>query len=469
MSKIYWRVLGLVAVLSLAALACSGSSDDVAADGADTNGPTPTETVAEPAPTEPADDTSGDDTAGEETSEDQDESEVVLTDSFRGVTAQTIKVGYTAIDFEALNANFGLDLAFVGYGPFIEAVVADLNSRGGINGRMVELVLQEFLPVGATTADAACVALTEDEQVFAVLNGFAGPGAEAVNTCITGIHETILVGAIPTDEMLALSTAPWVTPNMNASRRGPAFARLFAETGLLDELGRIMLLSANPDQDDARDVTGAALEAEGADVAFSATVTTSGDEIATLDTIGVFLERARAEGVSTVVQFGPAAFVMDALLAAGDEFTIVIVDADSFNDFVSVNLDPGDRILGSQSPPDLDEPETARCVALAEAAIGQEVLPPNMLALGEPNYWAGAINTCRQMSLFEQIATLAGPDLTNDSFRDAIARMDSFSLPEYPFVSLGPDKFDARDSLSVVEWDHDMNEWVAISDAVDVS
>ena len=122
----------------------------------------------------------------------------VLEDTFRGVTSEAIKVGLTVIDFESLNRIFHLSLTYNNWIPVFEAVVADINSRGGILGRRVDLVSRSFLPVGSVTADAACTELTEDEQVFAVVNGFAGPGAEDVNECFADLHETVLVGGHPT-------------------------------------------------------------------------------------------------------------------------------------------------------------------------------------------------------------------------------------------------------------------------------
>ena len=79
----------------------------------------------------------------------------MLTDSFRGVTAEAIRVGFTSIDFERLNRDFGLTLTYANYGPSVDALVADLNARGGILGRRIEVVHRLFLPVGPVAAGAA--------------------------------------------------------------------------------------------------------------------------------------------------------------------------------------------------------------------------------------------------------------------------------------------------------------------------
>ena len=49
-----------------------------------------------------------------------------------------------------------------------------MNDRGGINGRMLELHPVTYLPVGTVESDAACVQLTEDEEVFVVVGTALG-------------------------------------------------------------------------------------------------------------------------------------------------------------------------------------------------------------------------------------------------------------------------------------------------------
>ena len=58
----------------------------------------------------------------------------VLEDTFRGVTSEAIKIGLTVIDFESLNRIFHLSLTYDNWIPVFAAVVADINSRGGLHG-----------------------------------------------------------------------------------------------------------------------------------------------------------------------------------------------------------------------------------------------------------------------------------------------------------------------------------------------
>ena len=77
---------------------------------------------------------------------------------------------------------------------------------------------------------------------------------------------------------------------------------------------------------------------------------------------------------------------------------------------------------------------------------------------------------CNELRLFELIASKAGANLTNDSFREAAASMPQFKLPLQPFASLGPSKFDAGDSFRLsafVDNGTDAGDIVPLSDIMD--
>ena len=399
------------------------------------------------------------------------EAPILLTDSFRGVTSETIRVGFTSIDFEKFNSTYGFNLTYANYEPAVDTYVAHVNATGGILGRMIEVVHGTFLPVGAATAEAVCVELAEDHQVFAVLNGFAGPGAESVNECFGGLYDTILVGGKPTPEQLERITATWISDDISLGRRGRAFVNLLRETGRLADLGTFMLYGANGDYEATIADTTEALEAAGADVALATYNPSTGDEAATLAHMEVLLERARAEGVSTVFFIGEAAYAQEVLFQLGDEFTVLILNGDSTNRWKTdppLGIEEAGTLLTNRSFTSSTDPAMADCLAIIEAGLGLEVRSVELLEEGEANYWSATQASCRLFELFRQIAIAAGPDLTNESFAAAAVQLGSFSISGQPYNSLGPDKFDARDTLSLAEWDHGLGFWRAISEPVDV-
>ncbi|MDW3217757.1 MAG: hypothetical protein R8F63_04015 [Acidimicrobiales bacterium] len=452
------RLLALFACLGLLAAACGDDSDVDA-----TEGDTSTTTV----------DGSGTTTTAAPGGA-SDEPEIELTDSFRGVTADTITLGYTAIDFELLNNTFNLDLAFVGNGPIADAIVAMYNERGGVLGREIELIHESYLPVGPTSADEVCVKLTEDVDVFAVLGGFAGPGAGDVNECFPELHDTIVIGAAPRSDQAERAGGLWVSTDMSLDRRNEAIATLMSDAGVLDELGSIMVIGSNEDEAPLVDVMADALRDVGVDVPFTDFVTTTGDRFATANNVGIWIEQARNAGLSTIVLLGEGEFRNQEFFMQAPDFTYILGNGDAITDWQSITpegLQPGTRIITNNNGPDVgafDDPDLVDCITAVEEALDVEVLATSQLPEGEPNYFSGSVGVCRTVSLFVQIATAAGPDLTNESWVAALDNLSDLDIPGYQFASLSSDKVDARDQLVLVEYNLETMTFDPISEPIDV-
>lgn len=452
------RTVAVLLALSLIAAACGDDADtDATEDGTTTTTVDGSSTTTSAAP---------DDTT--------DEPEIVLTDSFRGVTAQTITLGYSSIDFELLNNTFSLDLAFVNNAPIADAIVAMHNERGGVLGRQIELIHESYLPVGPTSADEVCVKLTEDVDVFAVLGGFAGPGAADVTECFPELHDTIVIGAAPRAEQAERAGGLWVSTDMSLDRRNEAIAKLMSDAGVLDELGPIMVIGSNEDEAGLVDVMAAALRDVGVDVPFTDFVTTTGDRFATSNNVGIWIEQARNAGLSTIVLLGEGEFRNQEFFMQAPDFTYILGNGDAITDWQSIRpdgLQEGTRIITNNNGPDVgafDDPDLVDCMNAVEEALDVEVLATSQLPEGEPNYFSGAVGVCRTVSLFVQIATAAGPDLTNETWVAALDNLPDLDIPGYQFVSLSSDKVDARDQLVLVEYNLDTMTFDPISDPIDV-
>lgn len=468
MSKrwVFW--IAVVAVFGLVVAACG---DDDAADGDDVetadDAPADDDAPSDDAPAD--DDTDPDDT----TSTTEPEEEIVLTDSFRGVTSEKILLGHSAIDFDKLNNDFGLDLAFQDFRPQVDAIVAWYNENGGVLGRELEVVHELYLPVGPTTAEAACLKLTEDVEVFAVLNGFSGPGAESVNECITDLHDTILVaGTAPRADQAEQAGGIWVAPDMSLDRRNAALAKLLADAGVLDELGPMMVVGSNPDEEPLVKGMAEALRDQGVDVPVEAWITTTGDETATQGEVTTFINRARSDGVSTVVMLGAGEFRNQAFHRQAPDFTYVYGNGDQISDWESIppeGLQDGTRVItNNNGRAEADDPLVQECIDVVEAAQGVEVIPAYELPEGDPNYYSGTIGACRRVGMFVQIAEAAGPDLTNESWVAALDNVPDLQVPGYEFSSLSSSKVDARDQLVLVEYDLATLTFNPISEPINV-
>ncbi len=103
----------------------------------------------------------------------------------RGITQTEVLIGIASSDVDTYAKTLGLSVATGDTKAQVNAIVRDINHRGGLLGRQIRLVWYK-----ASTADelnnpqivdqAACAAWTQDSHVFAVV----GPGGVAVDNLL---------------------------------------------------------------------------------------------------------------------------------------------------------------------------------------------------------------------------------------------------------------------------------------------
>jgi len=119
-----------------------------------------------------------------------------LTASDRGVTANSVLVGFAKLSLGGVNqagivANLRTDMDQV-----IQAYVDDANSHGGILGRKVVPDIKTVDVIDSNDQQAKCVAFTQTDKVFTILDTgwFEYPSARA---CITVDNKTPLITGNP--------------------------------------------------------------------------------------------------------------------------------------------------------------------------------------------------------------------------------------------------------------------------------
>ena len=98
-----------------------------------------------------------------------------------------------------------------------------------MNGRRIEPTYEAVSPIGDTSANQACVKLTEDQPVFIAMGYFQ---ADQV-LCYVDTHATAVIGGTMTPERQAKAKAPWYTGEPSADLEADAI-RAFAQDGALD-------------------------------------------------------------------------------------------------------------------------------------------------------------------------------------------------------------------------------------------
>lgn len=373
-----------------------------------------------------------------------------------GVTDDTITVGYAYLDFDSL-VEQGLSPA--GWGDqeaAMQAVVDAANADGGINGRMIEVVYDSYTPLGTDEAEAACLRLTEDNEVFAVLGGFLGP-AEPANPCIVGRQQTPLVGGVQSSERLAEAEAPWITDRPLRTRQTAILMDLLDKEGMLDDAEVAVVTSI--DAEDVRGEVIATMNEFGVEPVEDLLSDAPVGEIVAEDQVwSTLAERIRGSGANTVLLVGNPSAGIRNIASQGLDVDVWVLDQEALQNLGStVDLASAEGAISAAplSGQALWDDETvAPCREAYEAANPDvEIVEPEDLTESDEDIPQGLIVACRFFKLFEAVATDAGEGLNNDSFATAVDEIGEFSIPGQPFASLGPDKTDSNDSFQLVSFD----------------
>ncbi len=401
---------------------------------------------------------------------------MVLTASWRGVTADTITVGVSMLDFELLKE---MGLSQAGWGDqqgVFQALIDDVNARGGVNGRMIVPVYDFYSPISGDDATRSCTVLTQDHEVFAVLLGFVGPLAGTADPCIVGTNATILVGGEQTPSELEQAQAPWFNPEPGTDSQTYTLLDLLIQTGRADGT-RVYVVSHQSAVGDEQLVLDA-LASRGFDVAGNAILDANDGDTAAQDSLmQVISERIRSEGANAVFINGNPAATIRGLGQNGLIGSVAVWTnngAGLNNLGATFDHEVARGAITSDGPSEMEiwnDPELQNCVEVVRAAIpGADLRPPDELALEDENWFLPVRRYCSHLSLFVQIATAAGADLTHETFEAAAYTLTDFAVPGIPANSLAPDKVGARDLFRLAEFDPDVGngQTVPLTDLIDI-
>ena len=402
------------------------------------------------------------------------------TASWRGVTEKTITVGVSMLDFELLK-ELNLSQGWGDQQGVWEALIANLNANGGINGRTVEAVYEFYSPIDPIDAERVCTALTQDNEVFAVLGGFVGPAAGTADPCITGLNETILVsGEINADE-LERSSAPWYHPEPTVEAATDNLLGPLVSTGRLTDGIPVYVIAGRAAEATVDGVIDA-LEARGATVVDRSIIEANdGDTLLQNQQLEVILERFQQSGAEAIMINGNPAATIRGIGAAGLNGKIAVWTNNSggLNNLGDTITDKSiaDGVLTALGPTDgeifADPLYQSTCHDVVAAAMPDADLREPDEYGEEDDYWFSSVRRyCRHLALFVEIATAAGVNLTHDSFRAAAESLSDFALPGGA-SSLSATKFGARDLFRLGAFDHTAGkegkgETVPVTDLVDI-
>jgi len=446
-SGLFPRVVSLV-VLALLGAACGSS--DTSAPG------------AEPAASRVVDDQPNGEASDDEATVTTSTLPAELTASFRGVTPEAIKVGITAVDWDTLAA-IGVDFGRTNSLDLWEAALEDINTRGGIHGRMLEIHGTEFLPVGDTSFDEACVELTQDEEVFVVV----GQALEDQVLCLIELESTAaVVVAGMADPILERSNAPYATLWAAFEDQAANLVSLVQSQGVLDGATIGVVGSVDVGVIEYQTIVGA-FRMAGYEVVEGLVGDNDSDLAETARDQAIVYERMKEAGVDfTVSTTGVPLEIFNAQSEGyqTDQWLLTVVMTPSGLIGAGVDLAYLDGALaivntpiGTAAQPTMGEdPAVAACVERLDAGSDHELFFELDV---ETNDLASGLYACAIADILEAALLGAGPDLTNESFGAALDSIGDIDLAGYFGASLTEDGLGAAKELRLARFNAAAAAW----------
>lgn len=395
--------------------------------------------------------TSGGTTSSGTTGQVPEPGELTATD--RGVTASTVKVGFTALD------TAGLGRAGVGIGVTVEqqqaawlGYVKEINARGGLSGRKIEPVVVSYDPLSQESQQQACLQLTQDHKVFAIVGGFNNPVAVS---CVVRENKTPLFSgyAATMDETFAAAEGRFVAMYSKASRM------MALQVAALDQIGKLKgrtigILNQVSNDPGGKTSTALqrALEARGYKVKRKADL--SADAGTAASQVPVAVNQFQQDGINTVLFLAgvitATQFVQQADRQAyrpnyhfsdwannNNDFTVQNMPA-SFDGQIGVTHIWGH---GNKMPFGKENAQAARCRQLYNQHSGR-----TLAARGTAEYGA-TMQNCDSLLAFEKAAQSAGATLTRRTIAAAVPGLGRYPVANWGAGGFGPGKPDFTDQL----------------------
>jgi len=423
MGSLRRAVVALVAFGALLAGCTSGDSTDAGTDTAGDGAPPPSTALTGPSP---------------------------------GVTDDAVRIGVTYVDLESLGDV--VDIRHGDYPGSYEALFDAINAAGGINGRTLEPVIVPINPVGTDSADAACVQLTEDEDVFVVMGFFLDDPV-----CPLVTHETATIGGTLRTEVQGQAEVPWYTTGSSTGFQSD-IVRAMADG---DELDGTLGVFAGPGQEAfLNDEMLPLLEELGIDVAESAVVDAPPDDITAINAaVGTIGERFESSGVDQVLILGtsgltwasgvePSDYRPQLLLTDPNSILAYATDAAGRDLSVLDGAVAGNLYGGPQNQWELASMQ--ECIGTIQDA-GVDVDEPDSFPPGtdDANFTA-PFAACRDVALLEALLDAAGEDLNYGTLAAGAEglEVDSPVQPD-PMVYGSGDAADGDPTAYLFDWDPD--------------
>ncbi len=398
------------------------------------------------------------------------------------MTATKINVVFPVSNLTTLSSNFGFagDAEFGAQVKAIHTFVNAANAHGGINGRQINPMIENFDPTNEAGMRADCLQWTQgNPPVFAVVDGL-GSWAGDNQLCITQEGHTPFIGQWTTTSNWTQQGAPylwWTGPDQSAILSTlVAWAK---GAGLVGGKRKLAIVAGDraSDQKALKSYLLPDLKRAGVATPMVETIPADpSDSASTGSAAPLIVQRLQAAGVNSVIPLMPFNAMFPYLQAESQEkYTPKLLLSDYEGSIVStLGLMPApyenelngqegvtvETLGGTDAPPTAVpkggyDPGVENCYKVWHAA-NPKPLPGQTLIHGEaPSPYIeeqGPIaGWCQAIELFVTAAKKAGHNLTRRSFVNAMASIKNFQGTYSPTLSYGPGKYAGPDDYQVVQ------------------
>lgn len=384
---------------------------------------------------------------------------VERTASDVGVTEDTIRIGIMNLDCKGCAA-FGFRTDDVAsQRQMAQAFVDDINERGGIAGRRLELHAANYDPVqdairGGGTYRAGCIELTENKKVFAMV--FSSVGGEADMSCFTEEHETPAISFLtgsPDPEAFARSGGRLWGLSASSARLLTDWAVQLDQQGLLRRGTKWGLVHDEEENPTVSRYLQAELERRGLKPARvtvlpldpSAATVKIAQEVPAMQAAGIthvvfatnFVNGASWVRESQRNGYRPQ-YLLGDYVSPADDFSggQYASGGDSFRGAIAISS------AAELTPAELDaDAAAASCFAVFAQQLGRDP--------GDGEEKANVLPVCSAIRRFEDAMRRAGPNPTRQSWVQAMAATGEFPLPG--FLG-GKGSFGGRYAFGQTKW-----------------
>ena len=373
----------------------------------------------------------------------------------QGVTATTIRIGIPYLDLSAIR-KFGITLDQGNYPDAYNAIIADLNAHGGVDGRKLVPYLLTVSPVGTAPAATACTQLDGDDKIFVAIAPFEP-------ACFLQQGVPTIAGSYQGGP--ASGVAPNFTLTPPQAAYDPVQLKAFAHEGVFKGKKVGIFAGQTTDEEELHVVESALRSLHVPVVATAVDAGAPGDTAAINQQANIIAQRFQSSGVDEVVAVGEGSLVWpDALQANQSTYhpPFVATDEGTIETAVlAASISPSylRGVLTSSPVPSNYQiwhtPFVQHCDQVVHKAYpSDKITPPTNPISGSDQTFYSVEAACINMALFTTIAKAAGKDLTVASFERAGYGLRNATIPgAASSVSFGPGRSYPLGPVIVVTYD----------------